>query len=337
MHNKNNAIVLGLKMFYQMQIKFYVLLVVGLLFLSCSEESKVAKEIANIETDFTVERFDKAFFEAKPENLPKLKEAYPFFFSKHIPDSIVIHRMKDTLQHELLTEVQNTFPDFKTSKQELEGLFQHLKYYDKTFTAPRVITLTNDVAYRDKTIVNDSLVLIALDNYLGADHQFYQNIPMFIAANMRKSQIVSDVTDNYAKKYVFQTDRKTLLDEMIYFGKLLYFKDVMIPFKTDAEKIGYSEAQIKWAEANESQIWSYFIEKELLYDTDPKLPNRFIADAPFSKFYLELDNESPGRLGQYIGWQIVKAYAETTGEDIMTIMQTEPQIIFNKAKFKPKK
>jgi len=74
-----------------------------------------------------------------------------------------------------------------------------------------------------------------------------------------------------------------------------------------------------------------------LYNTDPKLPNRFIADAPFSKFYLELDNESPGRLGQYMGWQIVRAYAETTGEDIMTIMQTESEEIFRKSKFKPKK
>ncbi|RED43279.1 protein involved in gliding motility GldB [Winogradskyella eximia] len=320
-----------------MHIKFYVLLIVGFMLLSCDEESKVEKEIANIEADFTVERFDKAFSEAQPKDLPRLKSAYPFLFSKHVPDSIWIQRINDTMQNELLAEVQNKFSDFSAPKQELKGLFQHLKYYDKTFTTPRVITLTNDVAYRDKTIVNDSLVLIALDNYLGAEHEFYQNIPMYITANMQKSQIVSDVTNGYAKKYMFQTNRKTLLDEMIYFGKLLYFKDLMIPFKSDAEKIGYTEAQLKWAEANESPIWSYFIEKEHLYDTDPKLPNRFIADAPFSKFYLELDNESPGRLGQYLGWQIVKAYAETSGEDIMTIMQTEPEIIFRKSKFKPKK
>lgn len=319
-----------------MQIRFYVVLIIGLLFLSCDETSKVEKEIASITVDFEVERFDKAFFKAKPKDLPKLKSDYPFFFSND-PDTFWIEKINDSLQHELLKEVQHTFPDFENSKKELKDLFQHLKYYDKTFKTPRVITLTNDVAYRDKTIVNDSLVLIALDNYLGAEHQFYQNIPMYLAANMDKNQMISDVAEDYAKKYVYQTSRKTLLDEMIYFGKLLYFKDVMIPFKTDAEKIGYTDTQINWAIANESPIWSYFIEKELLYDTDPKLPNRFIADAPFSKFYLELDNDSPGRLGQYIGWQIVRAYAEQTNEDIMKIMQTEPQVIFNKSKFKPKK
>lgn len=320
-----------------MQVRIFIILVIGLDFVSCNEDSKVEKEIANIETDFTIERFDTAFLQATPKDLPKLKQAYPFLFSKRVPDSVWIYRMNDTLQNELLTEVNRTYPELKNTKEELKGLFQHLKYYDKTFTTPRVITLINDVDYRNKTIVTDSLVLIALDNFLGSEHVFYQNIPKYLAEKMEKQQIVSDIADGYATNYVFQTNRKTLLDEMIYFGKLLYFKDLIIPFKSDADKIGYSEAQIKWSEANESQIWSYFIEKELLYSTDNTLPNRFIADAPFSKFYLELDNESPGRIGQYIGWQIVKAYANTTGEDLMTILQKEPEEIFRKSKFKPKK
>ncbi|QXP77742.1 MULTISPECIES: gliding motility lipoprotein GldB [Winogradskyella] len=319
-----------------MKIRIFVILCISFTFMSCDEESKVEQEIAKVKMDFNVERFDKAFFEAKQEDLPRLKKDYPFFFSSD-PDAFWIEKMGDTLQSELLNDVQDKYPDFDTSKKDLKSLFQHLKYYDKSFSVPRVITLTNDVAYRDKTFVNDSLVLIALDNYLGEDHRFYQNIPMYIAANMQENQIVPDVANGYATKYLFQTSRKRLLDEMIYYGKLLYFKDVMIPFKTDAEKIGYTEAQIKWAEANESQIWSYFIEKELLYSTDSKLPGRFIAEAPFSKFYLELDNQSPGRLGQYLGWQIVKAYAGTTGDDVLKIMQLEPEEIFNKSKFKPKK
>ena len=320
-----------------MPTRIYIFLILGLIFVSCDNDSKLENEIAKIDSNFQVERFDKAFLEATPKDLPKLKTAYPFLFSKRVPDSIWVYRINDTLQDQLLTEVNKAYPEFDTTKEELSSLFQHLKYYDKTFSIPRVITLTNDVAYRDKVIVNDSLVLIALDNYLGESHKFYQNISMYITANMKKDQIVPDIATAYAKKYIYQSNRKTLLDEMIYFGKILYFKDVIIPFKTDAAKIGYTEDQIKWAEANESPIWSYFIEKELLYSTDTKLPNRFIADAPFSKFYLEFDNESPGRLGQYIGWQIVRAYAETTGADLMKIMEAEPEDLFQKSKFKPKK
>ncbi|WP_458627692.1 gliding motility lipoprotein GldB [Winogradskyella sp. PC D3.3] len=322
-----------------MQIRIYFILLLGFMMFSCEEESKVEQEIAKIDVDFTVERFDRAFSEAIPSDLPKLKTVYPFLFSKHTPDSIWVNRMNDTLQHEISQEVNKVFGDFKDVKEEMVAMFQHLKYYDKVFALPRVITLTNDVQYRDRVIVTDTIALIALDNYLGETHRFYVdgNIPMYLAKNFTKSQIVVDLANGYAKKYAFQSKRKAFLEEMIYFGKLLYFKDVIIPFKTDAEKMGYSDLQLQWAEANESQIWSYFIEKELLYSTDPKLPNRFIADAPFSKFYLELDNESPGRLGQYIGWQIVKAYAERTDADVMAIMQTEPEEIFRKSNFKPKK
>nr|WP_299519628.1 gliding motility lipoprotein GldB [Winogradskyella sp.] len=320
-----------------MPMRFFVLVILGLVLVSCNEDSKLESEISKINIDFIIERFEKAYMEANSGDLPKLKQAYPFLFSKHVPDSIWVNRINDTLQDQLLNEVHKTFSNLQDVKDDLTSVFQHLKYYDKTFTIPKVVTLTNDVDYRNKTIVTDSLLLIALDNFLGEGHEFYQNIPRYLAKNMQRNQIVPELAEGYAKKYVFQTNRKTLLDEMIYFGKLLYFKDKVIPFKSDAEKIGYTEQELKWAQANESPIWSHFIENEMLYSTDSKLPSRFIADAPFSKFYLQLDNESPGRLGQYIGWQIVRAYAEISEEDMMQILQKEPEEIFNKAKFKPRK
>ena len=320
-----------------MRIRNYSIVLLVLTFLSCNNDSALEKEIAAIEMPFSVERFDKALAVATPKDLPALKQTYPFLFSKRIPDSIWISRFNDSLQKELLKEVDKTLGDFKTPTEELKGLFQHLRYYDKNFSLPRVVTLTNDVDYRNKTIVNDSLVLIALDNYLGGDHPFYQNIQQYIAERLTGDKIVSDIAESYANKYIYQQKRRTLLDEMIYFGKLLYFKDVIIPFKSDAEKIGYMPEDVAWAEINENQIWSYFVEKEMLFSSESKLFGRFIAPAPFSKFYLQLDNESPGRLGQYIGWQIVRAYANRVDDDLFTIMRTEPDVIFNKSNYKPKK
>jgi hypothetical protein len=245
--------------------------------------------------------------------------------------------MKDTLQQHIFKEVDKTFSDFKGTTNDMKSLFQHLKYYDKTFTAPRVVTLTNFVDYRNKTIVTDTIVLIALDNYLGERHEFYDDIPKYLAQNMKPTQIVSDLASDYAQKYMFQSQKKTLLDDMIYFGKQLYFKDKMIPFETDAEKIGYTQEQLDWAISNESYIWRYFIEKELLYSTNNSLPSRFINPAPFTKFYLELDSESPGRLGQYIGWKIIRSYMEHNTVELMDMLQMDANDIFNNAKFKPRK
>lgn len=305
--------------------------------LSCKNENKLEEEIAAIDVDFKVERFDRAFANATETDLPKLKQTFPFFFSPGIPDSIWVKKMKDTLQKQLNNEVEKEFSNFDVVYNDLRAMFQHLKYYDKTFTEPRVITVTSDVDYRNKTIVTDTIVIIGLDTYLGSNHQFYEDIPRYVTQNMKKSQIVSDLAGNYANNYIFQSQRKTLLDEMIYFGKQLYFKDQIIPFKSDAEKIGYTQEQIDWAAANEDQIWSYFIERELLYSSDNSLPSRFIADAPFSKFYLELDNESPGRLGQYIGWQIVKAYMKNNNVEMMDMLQEDAYELYKNAKYKPKK
>ncbi|WP_163517295.1 gliding motility lipoprotein GldB [Gelidibacter japonicus] len=313
------------------------LLVLLLVFNACKESDQIESEISKIDIDLNVERFDLDFSKAKSDDLPKLKRDYPFLFSERIPDSIWIDRINDSLQKELSGEVEKTYAKFDDVHDDIESLFQHLKYYDKTFKVPRVITVTSDVDYRNKTIVTDTIVLISLDTYLGSDHHFYEGIQRFLTLNMKRSQIVSDLAANYSEGYILQNKPKTLLDDMIYFGKQLYFKDKMIPFKSDAEKIGYSEEQLEWAEANESEIWRYFIERELLFSTDNSLAGRFIADAPFSKFYLELDSESPGKLGQYIGWQIVRSYMKNNDVPFMEMLQKDADEIFNNSKFKPRK
>jgi hypothetical protein len=85
-------------------------------------------------------------------------------------------------------------------------------------------------------------------------------------------------------------------------------------------RMGYKPEQITWCQENESYMWRYFIEKKLLYDTDQKLIPRFINPAPFSKFYLEIDNESPGRVGAWIGWQMVRSFMENNEVSLAAII-----------------
>ena len=317
--------------------RLIVLLIIFSCFYTCKKDNKVTSDVANINIDFTVERFDRIFAESTPNDLPKLKQAYPFLFSDRYPDSLWVNRMTDTLQQKLYAETNEVFSDFKSEKTDINQLFQHLKYYFPEFKTPRVITVTSNVDYRNKAIVTDSIILISLDTYLGADHEFYDGIQNYIKQNFKASQITPDLATEYAKKYSYQVSKKTLLDEMVYFGKLLYFKDAVLPNKTDAEKIGYTQLELDWSIANESEVWRYFIDRELLYSTDSKLPGRFVNPAPFSKFYLELDNQSPGRIGQYIGWQIVKSYMKNNDVSLSKMLITNADDIFKHSKFKPRK
>nr|WP_321246185.1 gliding motility lipoprotein GldB [uncultured Psychroserpens sp.] len=317
--------------------KIILLILVLFAFFGCKNEDALEEEIAKIDTSFTVERFDRAFAEAKPENLGNLKKTYPFFFSARIPDSVFVEQMKDSFQIALNNATKQKFGDFKTETNEIESLFQHLKYYDKTFNEPRVVVFTNYVHYREKLVVTDSVVLLAIDNYLGENHEFYGNFPKYIVQNLKPSQLVVDLAKAYSEKQIFQSQKKTFLDEMIFFGKQLYFKDKVIPFKSDADKIGYAQEQIEFANANENMVWTEFVENEMLYSTNSSFVSRFIADAPFSKFQLELDSQTPGRLGQYIGWQIVRAYMKNNDVSLQEMLQTEAIEIFNKSNYKPSK
>lgn len=312
---------------------YYLLLI--LLCFSCSNEVKISDEIKAIHVDVELERFDTFFIGPEALELSKLKEAYPFMFSENFSDSLWIERRNDTLQNLLHSEVAKTFDTY--NEEEITFLFQHLKHYLPTFKTPRVITVTSDVDYRNKVIVTDSITLVALDTYLGEDHEFYDNLQQYLTQNFRKEMIVSDLAEAYAKREIYQVSQKSFLDNMIYFGKMLYFKDKVIPLSSDAIKIGYTEEELDWARANETNIWQYFIERELLYSSNPKLANRFINPAPFSKFELEFDNESPGRLGQYIGWQIVRSYMANNDTSLLDMLRKDPKEIFNKAKFKPRK
>ena len=125
---------------------------------------------------------------------------------------------------------------------------------------------------------------------------------------------------------------------MIDTGKGLYLKDALLEEEyTDAEKMGYTKEQLQWCQENESYIWRYFIDGQLLYDDDQKLIPRFISPAPFSKFYLEIDNESPGRVGAWLGWQIVRSFMKNNEVSLPQLMQLSAKEIFEKSNYKPKK
>ena len=304
---------------------------------SCQNSSRIETEISKIDLDLNIERFDQLFATSGPSELPALKQNYPFLFSKRYADSVWVKRMSDPIQQLQNKAVDSVFENFSSTESEIFNFYQHLKYYNKALKTPRLITVLSDVDYRNKVVITDSIVLIALDTYLGADHEFYTSFYDYIKQNLDKNQIVSDLATAYAERLIYQPKRSTFLEEMIYFGKQLYLKDLLIPFKEDNEKIGYLPSEFEWAEDNEFYIWQYFVEKELLYQTDRKLLARFIILAPFSRFNLELDSESPSRLGQYIGWKIVSSYMENNTTPLLEMLQMEATDIFNNAKFKPKK
>lgn len=323
--------------YFAKQAPLCLVLWIFLSFFSCKKTDKTEQEIAKVPIELQISRFDREFAQATPEGIPQLKKKYPYLFPEQFPDSIWEAKLSDTLQIELSEEVDKTFGDFEEEAESLESLFQHIKYYFPEFEVPKVVTLTSDVRYEDRIILTDTLLLIGLDNYLGSDHRFYGGIQQYISEGLDKQFLVSDVASAFSKRVLAYPRNRTFLSRMVHYGKELYIKDRLLPLSTDAQKIGYTQEEMDWAMANEEQMWKYFVERDLLYSTDSQLDRKFLDPAPFSKFGLELDNESPGRLGRFMGWQIVRAFMEKNEVGLRGLLDVPADEILKESNYKPKK
>jgi gliding motility-associated lipoprotein GldB len=319
-------------------MKKYFFLPLFLIFivLSCDKKSKIEKAVEEIPVKIVVDRFEKAFFETNPKELPKLKQHYPFFFPVGNDDAIWIEKMQHPQWRELYAEVEKKYSNFDTETSQIEELFKHIKYYFPKTKIPKVYTIISEMDYQNKVIYANDMLVISLELYLGKDHRFYE-FPEYLKQNFEQSQILPDIVSSFFRGKISPPSDNTFLSQMVYAGKELYIKDLLLPEYSDADRMGYKPEQITWCQENESYMWRYFIEKKLLYDTDQKLIPRFINPAPFSKFYLEIDNESPGRVGSWIGWQIVRSFMENNEVSLEQLLQMDAKEIFERSKYKPKK
>ncbi len=307
------------------------------LIIACKQENKIEEKVATIPVAFEVERFDKMFYESDASNLVAVKAKYPFLFPEGNEDSVWLNKLNNPLLQDLYKEVKQKYPTTAKIDKDLEALFQHIQYYFPKYKTPRVIAVISEVDREAKAIYADSIALISLDCYLGKEHPFYVDFSDYQRLGFEENQILPDLVTSFSYGKISRPLDRTLLSIMIYYGKELYLKDKLIPEYTDAAKIGYTEQQLAWCKENEYYMWSYFIENNLLYESNVKNEFRFINEAPFSKFYLEIDNESPGRVGQWLGWQIVRSYMENNDVSLDQLLVTDAKTIFEKSKYKPNK
>ncbi len=124
---------------------------------------------------------------------------------------------------------------------------------------------------------------------------------------------------------------------MIYSGKVMYFMDMVLPDLADTSKIGYTGAQLKWCQQFQSKIWAWFLDQNLLYETDYPKIQKYLTEAPFTPGLGE-KNESAPKLGIWTGWQIVREYMDKHPEVTLPALMADndAQKILNGSHYKPK-
>lgn len=305
--------------------------------IACETTPEKMVDTSKIEVSVKLDRFEQKYYNADAESLSNLKNEYPYLFPSQTPDSIWLNKIQDPDELYLLAKVDSVYPDFEAETEEIEQLFKNIKYYYPEFQEPKVLSLITKVDYESRVIYADTLMLFAIDMYLGAEDDVYQDFPNYLSRNFKKERLTVDFAEAISGSIFRKQNKRQFIEVIVQEGKLLYLLELFNAWKEDHLIIGYAAEDIAWARANEEEIWKYFIEQKLLYQNDPDLRNRFVNSAPFSKFYLDIDKESPGKIGSWIGWQIVRSYMENNNVPLHELLKKSEIELFENSKYKPKR
>jgi hypothetical protein len=295
----------------------------------------------------TIKRYEKALFSLDKKHLRQgmatLYPDYSFFLGNQWQDTMNILRIYNFLNDPNINELYDLtimkYPDVTFLEKNLTDAFNRFRQAYPEKPVPQVFTYVSGLDLDNPVYYYDTAMAVGLDLFLGSDVQAYlkagipkYKINRFTPENMMP-QCMLAVSDN-----IIRVDDKsnTLLDQMIQAGKALYFLDVTLPDVKDEYKIGFTPVQLEWSRNNESKIWAFIIEHQLLFSSDPQGISKMMTDAPFTSGFAA---ESPGRLGAYIGWQIIRAYMkEADGITLKQLMEdTDAQHILKVSQFKPGK
>src|SRR5205823_565433 len=96
-----------------------------------------------------------------------------------------------------------------------------------------------------------------------------------------------------------------LLEHCIFYGKLYYGVQALLPDHHDSLIIGYSGAQLRYCEAYEKKLWGFFASSNRLFENNMNTVRELTSEGPFTG---AISKECPPRIAMWIGWQIVRSY-----------------------------
>jgi hypothetical protein len=325
-------------------ILFYIILFIS----SCSSDKKNV-DVSHVNVKIEAKRFENDLAE-NSGNIFLLQHKYGSFFDLFTyqllklgtPDTALLKTRLNDFVHD--PDITNIFADTKKMYSDLSELngrltdaFRHYKYYFPERNVPRVVTYISGFNYA--VITADSVLGIGLDMYLGSESIYYPSLqmPEYKIRKMSKEYIVVDAMRGWGQtEWESDPARTDLISQMINLGKEQYFLDLMLPEISDTIKFGYSQKQLDWCISSERSIWSFLIEHKLLFSSETSQIGKFINDGPSTNGF---PKESPGNIGVWIGYRIVKAFMDKHRDISLAQLMDEKdsQKIFRDSGYKPAK
>jgi len=324
--------------------QIFILILSCSFFASCSGKKAYGENIP----DFKIIRFDKQLFNYLTKNEPDSVLCADTGFLNVFGEKIITIGRNDSAGfYEQLRKyfseptLMGLYKDTQEKFTGIQPLADELAYglgiFLKAFPAikrPKVYLHVSGLL--QNVIVTDDILSLSADKYLGADYPLYQQ---FFYDYQRQLMSPDRMAPDYLLGFMmanlpFKGKDDVLLDRMLYEGKLRYILSQLLPKRQVWEYVGYTEAQYAWCNNNQKQIWKTILENQHLFTGNIMTTNQYLNEAPYTS---SLPVESPGRVGIWLGFQIISAYMkqnpETGFQQLMDL--TDYQDLLKRSKFKP--
>jgi len=333
------------------------------LFVGCgSDIEEKVPDVSHISLDNEYVRWDQLIAQLDTNRLEveiemlkaKYPEYYDIFFKNILPFEAktkeeFLTNLQGYLSDSRIQDLQDTtaliFADFDTEiAPKLDQAMKVMKHYFPEFIEPNFYTFTSEFTYQQFIFPDKKRdgIGIGLDMFLGSSYPYKEldpNNPAFsnyLTRAFNKKHLVKKVVEILVDDQLGRPSGSRLLDQMIHNGKKLYILDKILPSVPDSIILEYSEEQTNWVKENEIQIWAFFFDKDMFYESNSMKINKYINPSPSSP---GMPENAPGRTANYIGLQIVKAYMKRNSKlslvDLIAIKDN--QKIMDGSKYKPKR
>lgn len=308
-------------------------------------------------------RYECALMALPPDSisaaLPDLAAAYaPYLAGADLSDTLNVLQLRlfvqDPWVREAYAAVEACYGDGRGLAETLGTLFARARDLFPDWQPPKVYTYISGLDYPRRVVYADSVLSLGLDLYLPDRAAQYREagFPGYIAQRMGPAALPVEVAQAVAVARLPSraaatsggltgrldpasaqglTAMGTLLDEIVYQGKILCIVDRLLPEVDERQKLFYDEAQWRWCKDNEAALWHYWMKEQLLYETDLNRTKHFINDGPANLAF----EGAPPRLVQYIGWRIVSRYLQRVPADDPALWMRPAQEVLRISGYKP--
>lgn len=315
---------------------------IGLSFLiySCSgnnldvDISSSKYKLENINLDSTVNHFTLESIEA---GIMQLQTQHPlvatyqfdYCFQTGLPgDSIFPTRYAEFKNNGYLKRlekrIQSMYSRFPEHHLAIENGFKRLQVHFPKADFPANLFFMNSYFYSSVNCIEENLC-IGVERYLGASCPEIKELPAdpfydWIKKAMEEKYMDRDAVCGWVLNNIVEMpENQNHIEAMINWGKVLYLTEAAFPDIEPEILLRYSKKDYDWAVNNERAFWEYLVKYNMLFQKNATDQAGLVLEGPFTA---GIPMKGPDRLGQFLGYRIIKSYIEQNDVTLLQLVKT---------------